>query len=145
MFLISGVLTVKEKPNAYLILTVDLGEDTDPGELDFQTRRLRKELLDLPLESADLLTSGEPPPEGAKSVEGVTLGALGLAILPEFIPKLVEYLQSWVSRDDQRKIKVKAKNGDRSIELEYSPDDLSRTDLNLLVTTLMDTLALDPQ
>jgi len=130
----------EENASAHLILNIDLGKDADPDELDRQTRQLRAELQDLIIESVRPLRSGEVP-EGAKAVEAVTLGALALAVLPVFVPKLVEFLQSWVNRAEYRKIKVKTQVGDRSIELEYAPEDLSSRDIKRLVSTLTAAMA----
>lgn len=130
----------EEKASARLILTVDLGDEVDPDELDRQTRQLREELLEVQVESVDFVKTAGPP-EGTKSAEAVTLGALTLAVLPGLIPKLVEYLQSWTMRADNRKVKVKTQVGDRSIELEYSPANLSPEELDNLINTLTESLA----
>jgi len=126
------------------ILNIDTGGDMDADQLDRLTRQLRNELLELDTESVDLVKS-EDTPEGTKSAEAVTAGALAVAILPSFLPKLLEYLQSWTMRGEERKVKVKSQIGDRSIELEYSPNALSQEELKELVTTLTETLAEDPQ
>ena len=130
----------KENAIAHLILNLDLGEDVDPDMLDSQTRQLCEELQDLNVESVGPLKTAEIP-EGAKAVEAVTLGALALAVLPVVIPKLVEFLQSWVNRAEYRKIKVKTQLGDRAIELEFAPVDLSPKDLRRLVSTLTEAMA----
>lgn len=127
-----------------LILTINAGRDLDADQLDRLTRQLRSELLDLDTESVDLI-KGESPPAGTKSAEAVTAGTLAVAVLPAFLPKLLEYLQSWTMREEQRKVKVKSQIGDRSIELEYSPNALSQDELKELVTTLNETLSEDPK
>lgn len=115
-------------------------EDFDPERLDLLTRQLRAELLDLEVESADFIQKDQLP-EGVKAVDAVTLGALAVAVLPSFLPKLVDYLQTWTLRGEGRKIKVKSQVGDRSIELEYSPEAMSQQELKTLVETLTNTLA----
>jgi hypothetical protein len=125
-------------------LNIDAGGDMDADQLDRLTRQLRNELLELDTESVDLVKS-EDTPEGTKSAEAVTAGALAVAVLPSFLPKLLEYLQSWTMRGEERKVKVKSQIGDRSIELEYSPNALSQEELKELVTTLTETLAEDPK
>ena len=117
------------------ILTIDAGPEIGDDELDMQTRGLRRELIDLGVNSADPV-SGEAAPEGTKSAEAVTLGSLALVVLPTFLPKLVEYLQSWTQRDESRRVKIKTQVGDRSIELEYTPAALSQEQLSNLVDTL---------
>jgi hypothetical protein len=114
-------------------------EDNDPERLDLLTRQLRGELLDLQVESADFIHKDQLP-EGVKALDAVTLGALAVAVLPSFLPKLVDYLQSWTLRGEGRKVKVKSQVGDRSIELEYSPEAMSQQELKTLVETLTNAL-----
>ena len=84
--------------------------------------------------------SGEPSPEGAKSAEAITIGALAVAVLPGFLPKLVEYLQSWTMRGENRRVRVMSQVGDRSIEIEYSPAAMSINELKRLVDSLTESL-----
>jgi hypothetical protein len=123
----------------YLTLKIN-AEDFDPERLDLMTRQLRGELLDLEVESVNLVQEDQLP-EGAKGADAVTLGALAVAVLPNFLPKLVEYLQSWTLRAEGRKVKIKSQVGDRSIELEYSPQAMSPQELNTLVETLSGALS----
>jgi len=126
--------------NARLILNLDFGEDVDPDERARQTRKLRDELQGLIIEWVDPLRSGSVP-HGAKAVETVALGVLALAVLPVFVPKLIEFLQSWVNRAEYRRIKVKTQVGDCSIELEYAQEELSSKDIKRLVSTLTEAMA----
>jgi hypothetical protein len=128
----------KSSPN-YLRLQISAGE-MDPERLDLLTRQLRQELLDLEVESVDFIQEDQPP-EGAKAADVVTLGALAIAVLPNFLPKLIEFLQSWSLRAEGRKVKVKSQVGDRAIELEYTPDAMSQQELKTLVETLTSALA----
>ena len=123
-----------------IIVTIDAGGELDADQLDRLTRQLRSELLDLDTESVELVKSEETP-AGTKSAEAVTAGTLAVAILPSLLPRLLEYLQSWTMREEQRKVKVKSQIGDRSIELEYSPSALSQAELKELVSTLTDSLS----
>lgn len=118
-----------------LIIEIDAGTEIGDDELDLQTRSLRSELLELGAIAAELVR-GESAPEGTKSAEAVTLGSLALVVLPSFLPKLVDYLQSWTQRDENRRVKVKTQVGDRSIELDYLPASLSSKELAHLVETL---------
>jgi hypothetical protein len=110
-------------------------QGSTPEELDQMTRQLRSELMELEVESVDLVRAGEAP-KGAKAGEILELGTLAVAVLPVFIPKIIEYLQSWSLRAESRKVSVKAQVGDRSIEIEYSPAALSPAGLKNLVETL---------
>jgi|WetSurMetagenome_2_1015567.scaffolds.fasta_scaffold1193085_1 hypothetical protein len=125
----------------HLLLEVSAGEDAD--ERDLLTRELRSELLELGTGSVELASTGEPPP-GVKAAEVFTLGALALAVLPSFLPKLLEYLNSWTMRAENRTIKVKTQVGDRSIDLEYTPAAITEEELMLLVSKLTGALADKP-
>jgi hypothetical protein len=109
-------------------------------ELDSATRQLRSELLDMQVESADLVATQDVP-AGAKSAEAITLGTMAITVLPIFIPKIIEFLQSWVARNDGKTIKVKSQAGDRSIELEFSQKAISPAELKTLLETLTNSLA----
>lgn len=52
-------------------------------ELDLATRGLRSELLDLQIESVDLVASPDVP-AGAKSADAITLGTLAITVLPNW-------------------------------------------------------------
>jgi len=132
---------VDPEETTHVILEVSAGADAD--ERDLLTRELRSELLELGTGSVELTSAGEPPP-GIKAAEVFTLGALALAVLPAFLPKLVEYLHSWTMRAENRKIRVKTQVGDRSIELEYTPTAVSEEELMKLVSKLTGALADKP-
>ncbi|MFQ5613749.1 MAG: hypothetical protein ACE5H9_16615 [Anaerolineae bacterium] len=125
---------------ANLTLQVDAGQDTDAEELDRLTRQLRDELWELDVESVELAAGGDLP-EGAKSAEALTLGALAVAVLPAVVPKLVEFLQAWSMRGENRVVKIKTQAGDRSLEVEYDPKTMTPTELKDLVDILNATLA----
>jgi len=113
---------------ARLMLHVDAGADADDEELDRVTRQLREELGDLdgvePVKPAEAGTV----PEGAKSAEAMTLGALAVTILPSVIPKLIDFLRDWSMRGENRMVKIETRIGDRSVNVEVprtmSPDEL---------------------
>ena len=120
-------------------LQIDLGEDTDEEELDFLTRQLREEIEELDVESAELV-SGEAAPEGAKG-DPVTLGALAVAVLPVVLPELIKVVQGWLKRGDNRTVKIKTQIGDRSVEVEYSPQTMSTSELTEVVDTLTEAIS----
>lgn len=122
-----------------LTLHIDAGEEADADELDRITRQLLTEIQELDVESAELVR-GEVAPEGAKSVEVVTLGALAVAVLPTVVPRLVEFLQAWSMRGESRRVKIKTQIGDRSLEVEYSPTSMSPDELKSLVDMLTGSL-----
>lgn len=125
-----------------LILQIDAGKDADAEELDGLTRQLLMEMQELEVESVELVKSQELP-EGAKAGELVTLGSLAVAVLPTVFPKLIEFLQSWSLRAENRMVKIKTQVGDRSIEVEYSPATMSTAELKRVVKTLSEALPLE--
>lgn len=118
-------------------LHIDAGGDADDAELDSLTRQLRGEIQELEVESVDLVRN-EPPPEGARG-DAATLGTLAVEILPVIAPKLIGFLQNWLTRRRDQKVKVKIGVGDRSIELEYSPEAMSESEVEKLLTGLTGT------
>jgi hypothetical protein len=122
-------------------ITLQLEGDREmhPDELDDATRQLRGELLDMQVESVDLVGKQDVP-AGAKSAEAISLGTMAMTVLPVFIPKIMEFLQSWVARNDGKTIKVKTQAGDRSIELEFSHKAISQDELKTMIETLTHSL-----
>jgi hypothetical protein len=118
-----------------LYLYVEAGEDADVDELDQLSRQLRSELEDLDVGTVDLVEASEIP-AGAKSAEAVTWGALAITVLPALLPKLVEFLQSWVMRAEERKVKIKTVTGDQTVEIEYPTKGVSAQDLEKLVKAM---------
>ncbi len=116
-----------------LTLRVQPGRDILVEELDSLARQLRDEIEELRIAEAELLR-GEAAPARTKSLgEAVTLGALSLAILPQAVPKLIEFLQGWSLRGEGRKVAISVERGDRKVALEYSAGALSPEDVRVLV------------
>ena len=112
--------------------------EADAERLDTLTRRLMRDLRDLGAESVERRAGG-PIPEGAKSAEAFTLGALALVTIPTFLPKLVEFLQAWTLRGN-RAVKIKTPAG---LEVEFTPETrLSQEELLALVERLSGTQAM---
>ena len=122
-----------------LTLQLNVGKEDDPEALDRLARQLLAEIQELEVESAGLVKGG-PAPEGAKSAELVTLGSLAVMVLPIIAPKVIELLQSWSMRAENRTVKIKAQVADRSIEVEYSPAAMSAKELKRLVNTISEAL-----
>jgi hypothetical protein len=72
-----------------------------------------------------LVKSG-PAPHGAKSVDPITTGAIAIAVLPTFLPKIVEAVQAWALRGSNRTVKFKGKIKGQVIEFEGSSEDLEK-------------------
>jgi hypothetical protein len=64
---------MEERP-ATLGIQVELGPDADAEEVAEATLQLRRELLDLDVDSVNLAAAGQPPP-GTRGVELAALGA----------------------------------------------------------------------
>ncbi len=105
----------------------------DEEELDRMTRQLRSELEEAGVDSA--LAPGVAP-AGAKVFDPITLGVLLLKVVPTAIPAVATVLQSWIGRDAGRMVKVSVKVGDRSVDVEFSPHQMSGADVNGLVASL---------
>ena len=105
-------------PNATrLTIEVDAGGDALPEDVDALTRRLRSEIQDFGVEDVTLKTTTAVP-AGTKSVEAVTVGALAITLLPQVLPRLIEFLQAWSLRGKDRTVKIKASVGDRSVDID---------------------------
>ena len=126
-------MTSSEIP-LYLTITE---ADADAESLDELTGRLLRDLRELGAESVER-PSGAVVPEGAKG-DAFTLGALALAAVPAFLPKLVEFLQAWALRGESRTVRIKTPAG---LEVEFTPEKrLSEAEVLALVEKLAQTQA----
>jgi hypothetical protein len=121
-----------------LTIEVDAGGDALPEDVDALTRRLRSEIQDFGVEDVTLKTTTAVP-AGTKSVEAVTVGALAITLLPQLLPRLIEFLQAWSLRGKDRMVKIKASVGDRSVDIEY-PEGASEVAVQELIQRMTDTL-----
>jgi len=102
----------------------------DDEWVDELTTHLMRDLYDLGAESVKR-PDGRVAPNGGKG-DPFTLGALALIAVPALLPKLVEFLQAWSLRGENRKIKTPA-----GLEVEFTPDKkLSEDELVSLVGKL---------
>ncbi|MFB0534924.1 MAG: hypothetical protein ACETWR_08080 [Anaerolineae bacterium] len=126
-------MTSSEIP-LYLTITE---ADADAERLDELAGRLLRDLRDLGAESVER-PSGEAVPEGAKG-DAFTLGALALAAVPAFLPKLVEFLQAWALRGENRTVEIETPAG---LKVKFTPEKkLSEAELLALVKKLAQTQA----
>lgn len=110
---------------ANLAVRVEAGADALPEDIDQITRQLCSELREFGVESASMPAGAAPA--GTKSADALTIGALTICVLPPMLPKLMDYLESWVRRGRDRTVKVKVQVGDRMLDVEYpsnAPDPL---------------------
>jgi hypothetical protein len=120
-----------------LRLVLEVGNDTDGDaeEVDRLTRRLRREILDREVESAELVTTGEIP-AGARAGEVIAIGSLLVTVLPSVLPNLIDLLGGWLKRDTRRTIKIKLQRGETSVDVELDPRSCSTEELQGLVDSL---------
>jgi hypothetical protein len=120
-------------------LDIDLGDDAVTEELNRAIRLLRDEIGDLEVESVEIVKEGKIP-EGAKGADPALLGGLVLTLLPAVVPKLLDFLRAWIFRGDNRKIKLKTRVGERSVEVEFSPSTVSTEEVKRVIESLTETL-----
>jgi hypothetical protein len=96
---------MEERP-ATLGIQVELGPDADDEEVAEATLQLRRELLDLDVDSVDLPTAGQPPP-GTRGVELAALGALLVSVTQsQLLAPVMAAVRSWLGGSPQRSIKL---------------------------------------
>lgn len=91
-----------------LALEVKTLPGTDPEELAQLIGRLRRELLDLDVDTVRPRTAGRSP-EGAKSgVEMIAMGGLMVQFLlrQEVLTSIVDGVRSWLQRQSARSVKL---------------------------------------
>jgi len=120
-------------------LHLDMGENLDLDQIDSLTRQLKNEIIEQGIDNVEIATEDEVPP-GIISADAVTWGVLAVSVLPNVLPKLIEFLQSWTMRGESRKIKVRSQISDHSIELEYSPTNISNKELKELISVLYESI-----
>ena len=97
--------------------TVELAvPDADPAEIDEITAKLRRELLELDVESVERAPAGEAP-EGSRGI-ALALGALVVKFAaPKLLAAVVAVIKGWASRH----------GGARSVKLTMNGDSLEVT------------------
>jgi hypothetical protein len=118
-----------------LYLQVDTQAEIAPDELDHLVRQLRRDISELDVESVEPVSQG-PVPAGAKSADALALGSLAVVLLPSLVPKLVDFLQNWLLRGENRNVKLKLQVAGNAVEVEYAPNGMSASDVQHLVTKL---------
>ncbi len=85
---------------------VDILSDAEAEEVAEATLQLRRELLQLDVETVELARAGEPPP-GARAVDFVALGALVVTVAQSGLFRaVVGVIQSWLAGHPQRSVKL---------------------------------------
>jgi hypothetical protein len=121
---------------ARLVLRV---EGTDADETAERALALRRELMELDAvgriePAAD--AGADPLAEGAtKSVGGaLSLAAWSLDLVPEVLPKLIDWLKAWQLRD--RRVNIKLAVGGNTVEASYDPVTMTAAEIESVVMRL---------
>jgi hypothetical protein len=116
-----------------LTLCIDTDSEADAEELTVLAVDLRGLLLELDIESADLVTGGQAPP-GTRTGEVFVVGALSvmLARSKELLTKFIESVQWWVSLGAGRSVRLEL-DGD-ALEVK----GITREDQRTLVQLFID-------
>jgi hypothetical protein len=118
-----------------LYLQVDTKADIAPDQLDHLVQQLRQDIAELEVESVEPARQGAAP-AGAKSADALALGSLAVVLLPSLLPKLIDFLQNWLLRGENRNVKLKLQVAGNAVEVEYAPHAMSAADVQRLVGKL---------
>src|SRR4051812_46283858 len=111
-----------------LTISVRSDESLEADQGDAAPRRLRQQLTDFDVDSAQLARGGALP-EGAKSGEAVAPATVLVTIMPAVLPMIAGLLQAWMLRGAGRSVKIHASAGGKSFDLEYVPGSTSEEEL----------------
>ncbi len=125
-----------------LTLHVEYDEHIDADTVDRLTRALAMEMRALDIESVTTSGPGVAAPPGTKAIDPFSLGALFVGVLPEALPKVLEYIYAWATRGANPTVKIKAQRGDRLVEVEY-PKSMALDDVEQHVTMVLRVLGDD--
>jgi hypothetical protein len=105
-----------DEMRALLSVQVGAGPDSDPEELDLLSLDLRRELLDLDVDSVVRAAEGSAP--AASKAGGTGLSDVLIVSLSNstVLAAVIHLLGRWVKRGSQRKVSVRV--GNKSIEIE---------------------------
>lgn len=94
-------------PMARLAVEVSAGPSADAEELDELVGQLRRELLELDVESVDRARGG-PAPKGARAVDVLALGTLLVSVVDPaaVLPAVVAAVEAWLRGRGQRSVKL---------------------------------------
>ncbi len=92
-------------PETKLIVKINPIPDLDLEELEQLTKKLRQELLELDIESAEFATTGEKI-IGAKAGDPINWGTIIITLLAAggVATKLIDLSQAWLTQNQQQSI-----------------------------------------
>ena len=90
-----------------LAINLEAGDDVSPFELEELTAAVRRELLQLDVESVDRV-SGGPAPDGTRGIDVAAIGALlvSLSKATPVLGQVVDVIQAWAARSPNRTVKL---------------------------------------
>jgi hypothetical protein len=95
-----------DEHTATLDVKVAVGPDGDVEELAQVTWQLRRELLELDVDSVETPSAGEPPP-GSRAVDIATVGALVVNMADsQLLAAVIGAVRSWLAGSSRRSIKL---------------------------------------
>jgi hypothetical protein len=98
-------VAMEERPTA-LGIQVAVESGADAEEVAEATLQLRRELLDLDVESVEIPRAGDPPP-GSRAVDLAALGTLVVTVAQsQLLGSVVAAVGSWLAGSRQRSIKL---------------------------------------
>ena len=100
-------------------------DDATEEDIDQMTRQLLSELREMDVEGVELGRAGAAP-DGTKAVDPIATGSILVSVLPAILPKVLDGVQAWVMRGNNRTVKFKGKISGQAIEFEGSGEDLQR-------------------
>ncbi len=105
-------------------------EDGNQDDLDLSIRQLRKEILELDVESVEIPFTKELP-VGVKSNDPISLGTLIIAFAASqgVFSSLINLLTMWVTRQERKKLLIQF--GENKIELQGIPEEEQKELLRL--------------
>ena len=116
-----------EHPSA-LGVQVVIGPDGDAEEIAEATFQLRRELLDLDVDSVEIPGAGEPP-TGSRAVDVAALGALVVHLADsQLLAAVVTAVGSWLAASSRRSIKLRLGGDDLELTGVSSQEQRRLTD-----------------
>jgi hypothetical protein len=90
-----------------LEINLRVDDDVSPLEMEELTAAIRRELLQLDVQSVDRI-SGGPAPDGAKGIELAAIGALivNLGKATPVLGQVIDVIQAWAARSPNRTVKL---------------------------------------
>ncbi len=110
-------------------------DQPDPDRIERVTRNLRSEIQELAPGSVASAADGAAP-EGGKGGPNFLTGVMLFHAVAGQVPKLLEYLQSWLMRGQNQTIKIEIQRGENKINLSYTPASTTHEDIRDLIKQL---------